>query len=328
MNNSRIYGIVVLSRCRSAESWGRRRNFAWQSVYNSSRLLPTSRTSQILPMKNSPSPNYVTPYPSAKPENDKVALFLRSSLFSSTLESILKNCTSSRKVFASSAPAFPASTQLKTTIPRCESRILVRGAQWSFDRAQNLLKIGGFPLKKPEKCMILKKSWRQVRGAQWSFDRAQNLLKNRGFSLKEAWKVHDFEEILEARAAALWIPMNSINSAAVDSTLQSPFTASFLKHSTQSRTPTKTQNHNSIIHWLKIVSWLFFALSLNKKSHFVKKPPILSWFRWTPNPNSKPQFQNCLIVSTFFFAPRLKVCFVTPWFYCLLRGYIFTPAPT
>ncbi len=47
---------------------------------------------------------------------------------------------------------------------RCGSRILVRGAQWSFDPKrgepweQNLLKIRGFPLKLPENCMILKKS--------------------------------------------------------------------------------------------------------------------------------------------------------------------------
>ena len=43
-----------------------------------------------------------------------------------------------------------------------------KGAQWSFDPkeggrswAQNLLKIGVFPLKLPENCMILKKSWGQ-----------------------------------------------------------------------------------------------------------------------------------------------------------------------
>ena len=45
------------------------------------------------------------------------------------------------------------------------SRILVRGAQRSFDPSgawiQNLLKIGGFSLKFPEKCMIFKKSWGQ-----------------------------------------------------------------------------------------------------------------------------------------------------------------------
>ena len=51
---------------------------------------------------------------------------------------------------------------------RCRrgSRILVRGAQQSFDPkggpwAQNLLKIGGFPLNLPENCMILKYSWEQ-----------------------------------------------------------------------------------------------------------------------------------------------------------------------
>ena len=53
---------------------------------------------------------------------------------------------------------------------RRRSRILVRGAQWSFDSrggrswAQNFLKIGGFPKQLPENCMILKKYWGQGRG--------------------------------------------------------------------------------------------------------------------------------------------------------------------
>ncbi len=56
---------------------------------------------------------------------------------------------------------------LKAIVSRRRSGILVRGAQWSFDPkgggalSPKLLKIGGFPLKLPENCMILKKSWGQ-----------------------------------------------------------------------------------------------------------------------------------------------------------------------
>ncbi len=48
--------------------------------------------------------------------------------------------------------------------PRRRPRMLVRRVQWSFDpkggpEPKHLLKIGVFPLKLPQNCMILKKSW-------------------------------------------------------------------------------------------------------------------------------------------------------------------------
>ncbi len=53
-------------------------------------------------------------------------------------------------------------------VVRRGSRILVRGAQWSFwpqGGAPEPNKIGVFPKQLPENCMILKKSWGQGRGA-------------------------------------------------------------------------------------------------------------------------------------------------------------------